>query len=259
MISILKKKVLSLFYYSINSPQRVNELQIQIRDCEWEAIEKYIQQNTFLDVGCGAGYAMYKAQQLGCVVRGIDPEPRSHGVGRKDSDFVVPIEHITQGFSEQLPYSNEEFETVYCSHVIEHVSDINQSLQEIVRVAKNDGIIIIGVPTATLAWIHWIFSFIFLTHIKIVNIFFSKVIHTDKTFWWELFIPISHSYPIAKTILHDIKNYRISKWRNEITKYMDVQEVIKPCLYMYPDYIQIFSMKKNSRWSSSVFFICKKK
>ena len=258
MKNSLKNIVQKIYNYPVNSPQRINKFQMQIRDYEWEAIEKFIEKGKFLDVGCGAGYSMYKAQLIGCEVFGIDPEPREHGVGRKDSDFIIPIENIIQGFSEQIPFSNEEFNTVFCSHVLEHVTDLPQSLKEIARVTKKDGIIILGVPTSTMAWINWISEFIFITHHKFVNIFFKKFITTGNTHWWELFIPVSHSYPLAKTSWYDIFNYRTKVWEKKIQNHIEIQQVIKPCLYPSPDYRQLFRMRKNVKYSSSVFFVCKK-
>jgi ubiquinone/menaquinone biosynthesis C-methylase UbiE len=168
----------------------------------------------------------------------------------------VPVENIAQGFSEQLPYENNQFNTVYSSHVLEHVTNMQQSLLEIKRVCKADGIIIIGVPTATMAWINWITQLVFTTHQKIVNTLFSPFINTGKTFWWEIFVPRSHSYPNKKTVIADICNYSTKKWKTHIEKEFEIQTIIKPCIYPYPEYRQLFKIQKNKRFSSSVFFVC---
>jgi ubiquinone/menaquinone biosynthesis C-methylase UbiE len=253
----MKQFLLNIYNYPLLTPEQTNANQKRARDCEWDAIEPYIQKGAFLDVGCGAGYSMYKAQQIGCEVFGIDPDPQGHGVGRRNSDFIVPIGTITQGFSEQLPYNDNTFNTVYTSHVLEHVTSIEQSLQEIKRVCKNDGIIIIGVPTATMAWINWFTQLMFTTHHKIVNTLFSPFINTGKTFWWEIFIPRSHSFPHKKTVISDIIHYSTKKWKSRIEKQFEIIHIIKPCLYPYPEYRQLFSLRKNKYCSSSVFFICK--
>ena len=257
MNSSVKKKILQLYNYFINSPNTTNVYQKIARDCEWDAIEPYIKIGKFLDVGCGAGYSMYKAQKIGCNVYGIDPDPSGHGVGRRESKFAIPIETILQGYSESLPFEDGMFDTVYSSHVLEHVSDINQSICEMKRVLKTDGIIIIGVPTAIMAWISFFTQLVCTTHQKIVNIFFRKIITTGNCFWWELFIPRSHSYPQSKTIMHDFINYQTNNWKIKIEKHLDIELIIKPCLYPYPEYKQFFSIKKERKISSSVFFICK--
>ncbi len=255
----MKQLLLKLYNYPLLSPAQTNANQKRARDCEWEAIADYIRIGTFLDIGCGAGYSMYKAQLMGCKVYGIDPDPRGHGVGRRESDFPVPIENIVQGFSEQLPYKDKTFSTVYTSHVLEHVANLERSLQEIHRVCKQDGIIIIGVPTASMAWINWITQLLLTTHHKIVNVLFRKAISTGKTFWWEIFVPRSHSYPQAKTVLSDISTYSTKTWKQHIEQKFTIQKIIKPCIYPYPEYRQLFKLRKNKKCSSSVFFICEKK
>lgn len=255
----MKQFLLKLYTYPLLTPEQTNANQKLARDCEWEAIEPYMQKGKFLDVGCGAGYSMYKAQQIGCNVFGIDPDPQGHGVGRRESEFIVPIENIRQGFSEELPYENNSFNTVYTSHVLEHVTSIPQSLQEIKRVCKGDGTIIIGVPTTTMAWINWVTQALFTTHQKIVNTFLSPFINTGKTFWWEIFVARSHSYPNKKTVIADICNYSTKKWKTHIEKDFEITTIIKPCIYPFPEYRQLFKLRKNKRCSSSVFFICKQK
>lgn len=255
----MKKFLLKLYYYPLLSPERTNVHQKNARDCEWKAIEPHIKKKIFLDVGCGAGYSMYKAQQIGCEVFGIDPDPHGHGVGRRNSEYTVPIENITQGFSENLPYNNQTFDTVYSSHVLEHVTNIQKSLQEMKRVCKPDGVIIIGVPTATMAWINWFTQLIFTTHHKIVNVLFCKFINTGKTFLWEIFVPRSHSYPNKQTVISDITEYSTKTWKKHIEKEFTIQTIIQPCLYPYPEYRQFFTLRKNKRYSSSIFFICKQK
>ena len=46
-----------------------------------------------------------------------------------------------------LPFPDESFDVVNASHVIEHLQNMTKALQEIERVTKPGGIIIIGVPT----------------------------------------------------------------------------------------------------------------
>ena len=51
-----------IIYSTISSPSKVEHFQQLIRDTEWKSFENYIPSNSsFLDVGCGAGYAMFRA------------------------------------------------------------------------------------------------------------------------------------------------------------------------------------------------------
>jgi ubiquinone/menaquinone biosynthesis C-methylase UbiE len=255
MIKIIKK----IFWFPFNSKNRINDLQSQIRLSEWQSFSDFIKsESLFLDVGCGAGHNLSLAQELkNCKVHGIDPNPGDHGVGRYNFDKESSLE-IIQGFAENLPFKNNIYDIVFCSHVLEHVNDERKSLSEINRVLKEDGIAIIGMPTATMAIINLFSSYLFTTHRNILftiksfgkNDFISRL----KT----VFVPASHSCPRASSIFYDINHYRVKKWKRLIEQEFEIIETIQPLLYPYPDYIQLFKMHKSKIGSSSVFFICKK-
>ena len=172
---------------------------------------------------------------------------------------MVKTVSIKQGFAEDLPYAKESFDVVYSSHVLEHVNSESKSLKEMKRVLKDDGILIIGMPTASMAILNYFSQLIFTTHIKIYefcrNIFSKNVLNN----FIEIFRIKSHSYPRAKSIWYDLFHYRTSQWKNTIKKEFKIKSVIKPCFYPYPDYLQFFKLHKNYFFSSSVFFICSKK
>ena len=252
----MKKFILKIYYCFVLSKENANFYQKMARDVEWDAVKQYIKEGLFLDVGCGAGYSMKKAQEeFNCICSGIDPNPSEHGVGRINSNYNVGIDNILFGKAEDIPFSDKYFDTVYSSHVLEHVDDINKSLQEMKRVMKDNGILIIGMPTATMAVINLITQVLFATHTKIVNLLFSKFINTGKIKWWEIFIPVSHSNT-SKTVISDIYNYRVKRWTAIIEQNFKIIKQIKPALYPYPEYRQLFKLRISKRISSSIFYIC---
>ena len=250
-------KILHKILYFGNLPaDKVNIHQKNIRDAEWEAVKKYIHPNSlFLDVGCGIGYNLQRAMKdFNCKCVGIDPDPGSRGV-RYDDDSKLDI-YI--GLAETLQFKDKKFDVVFSSHVLEHVSDKKLSLREMKRVLKDDGIIIIGVPTATMACIRLISMLLFTTHHRIAKVLLNPFIKDKGTRFIHMFFPPSHGNP-DKTILEDILEYRIVKWSSIISSELKVVDVVLPGLYFYPDYIiQLNSMKKSDKYSSSSFFICKK-
>lgn len=255
----MKQFLLRLYYFASLSKQEADRNQKEIRNVEWDAIKDSISKGgKFLDVGCGAGYAMRKAkEEFGCQCFGIDPDPGAHGVGRYDPNSPSGLD-IVQGFAESLPYADNEFDVVYCSHVLEHVNDEKKSLEEIKRVLKPGGTLIIGMPTAAMAWINFLSEILFTSHQRFVNVFFRPFIKVGKTDFINLFVPRSHSYPRAKTLLYDLRHYRVKNWKETVSGVFTVDKTLLPALYPYPQYWQLFSMKKNFRFSSSVFFICHK-
>jgi ubiquinone/menaquinone biosynthesis C-methylase UbiE len=254
----MKRFLLKIYNFAYLSKEKTDANQEKIRNVEWNAIKKYIPVNArFLDVGCGAGYAMQKAiDELKCESYGVDPDPGAHGVGRYNN--VNSQLNIIQAFSEKIPFPDNHFDIVYSSHVLEHVNDENQSLKEMKRVLKPNGTLIIGMPTATMAWIGLLSSWLFTTHQRFFNVIFKPFpfIKTGKTAFINLFIPESHSSNRAKTKLYDLKYYKINNWRKIVSTHLKIKKEIKPALYPYPEFIQLFRMKINHRLSSSVFFIC---
>lgn len=255
----MKKILLSIYHWPLLSKEKTNANQKKIRDTEWKAIAPFIISGNFLDVGCGAGYSMERAKsEAGCIVFGIDPEPGAHGVGRTGSNFHVEAGEIRKAFAENIPFESQMFETVYSSHVLEHVNSEEESLKEMNRVLKEDGVLIIGMPTASMALINALSSWIFTTHFKLVNLLLWPFIKTGKTRWWELFVPVSHSASNL-TVFYDFRHYRSSRWRQTIERTFDVEQELHPLLYPCPEYIQWFKPSVSKRFSSSVFFICRKK
>ena len=196
-----------------------------------------------------------------CEVFGIDPEPNAHGVGRNwnNTEQYRSKMNIEQGFGESLPYDNKKFDVIYSSHVLEHTNNEQKFLEEMKRVVKDDGTIIIGVPTATMAFINLISQLLFETHQRIINFVFSRLGLSSfpKISLKHLFLLNSHSFA-EKTICYDLKHYKVKRWQSLISKEFTIVETILPAVYPYPDYLQVFKLKKNKSCGSSAFFICKK-
>lgn len=256
----LKRFLSFIFWYPYSSRQKIEIYQERIRQLEWDAIKSFIPSNSvFLDVGCGSGYSLMKAHtELGCIVQGIDPAPGAHGVGRFTQDLWKE-RPILKGSAEMLPFQDGTFDVVYSSHVLEHVDSESKALQEMKRVLKPEGILIIGMPTAAMSWVALFSTWFFTTHINIY--YFIRSVGRKEMFnrFIRIVLPGSHSYPRSKYIFYDLFHYRISNWKTIVGTYFNIKKIITPGLYPYPDYLQWFPLVKRKRVSSSVFFICKEK
>jgi ubiquinone/menaquinone biosynthesis C-methylase UbiE len=250
----------NIFWYPFSSKNNIEKYQKQIRDIEWDSFKEYIPTNSnLLDVGCGSGDNLSRAaSELKCKTTGIDPAPGAHGVGRFTEDAMIKSE-IIQGNAENLPFENKTFDVVFCSHVLEHVNNEHKSLTEIARVTKENGTIIIGMPTASMTIIGLISHYLLTTHVNIL--FFIKHIGKKEMLnrFIHIFLPKSHSYPNHRFFFYDLHAYRVSRWTKLVNSEFSIKHTITPCLYPYPDYIQFFPKIKNKKFSSSVFFICTKK
>jgi len=251
----LKKILRTIYLWPLLPPDRVNYYQEKIRRTEWEAVKPFIKAHSaFLDVGCGAGNNLRAAaEELQCRVQGIDPQPGAHGVGRYSSRSLDSLP-VDTGTAEHLPYHDEQFDVVFSSHVLEHVTDVVQTLNEMSRVLKNDGTLIVGMPTSTMALTGLFTQIILTTHMRwhafLKNPSFSKMKF--------LLLPGSHS-EVNRTVLHDVMNYWAAKWESRLRGLFLIRERIFPALYPYPDFRQPFKLRKLRNTGSSVFFICSKK
>ena len=249
-----------LFWAPLATREQVETRQKIIRDLEWNALEAFIPANAqFLDVGCGAGYNMLLAKnEKKCQVKGIDPDPGAHGVGRYASAMDAQIaDDIQQGMAEALPFEDNSFDVVFSSHVLEHVQDREKSLEEMQRVVKPDGVIIVGMPTSTMAWLGLVAQWLFTTHIRLYNVFRGGASRPLLLRLKHLFLPPSHSFPESKTVLYDLVHYSPRAWRRLVASRLGVRKQVNGGLYCYPDFPQLLAPSSRSRNGSSVFFICK--
>ncbi len=91
-----------------------------------------------LEVGCGKGRFARIFAEEGAKVTGIDPSAALLEHARKilGADFI-------QTSATSLPFPNETFDLVYAVEVIEHLPFLKKSIQEMFRVLKPGGILIL--------------------------------------------------------------------------------------------------------------------
>jgi ubiquinone/menaquinone biosynthesis C-methylase UbiE len=95
----------------------------------------------FLDVGCGSGYYVRRAMELGCVPTGVDLSLHSCSMGATR----VPG-RLCQADAECLPFRNARFDLVFCQQLIEHVVFPERVLAEIARVMRPGGLLFLSAP-----------------------------------------------------------------------------------------------------------------
>jgi 2-polyprenyl-6-hydroxyphenyl methylase/3-demethylubiquinone-9 3-methyltransferase len=110
-------------------PGRLSWFDTQI---EWNGKE-------VLDLGCAGGFMAEALAERGATVTGIDPAEKAIEAARahaKESGLSIAYD---VGVGENLPYADQSFDAVVCVDVLEHVSDLNQVLSEVMRVLKPGG------------------------------------------------------------------------------------------------------------------------
>ena len=93
-----------------------------------------------LDFGCGVGDFLHYAQQKGCDVTGCDlsEDARKIASEKLGKTIVTPEEIFA------LPHSSFDIITMW--HVLEHIDDLQNQVEQLHRLLKNNGRLVIAVP-----------------------------------------------------------------------------------------------------------------
>ena len=121
-------------------------------------------EGTMLDLGCGEGRhifgVMEKFPDLKCI--GLDPHIESLDKAFEGLKFLESISNTTTNFlsgsAYSLPFSDDSFDLVVCSEVLEHLHDYKDAIKEINRVLKPGGQFLASVPAEFPEKICWLLS-----------------------------------------------------------------------------------------------------
>jgi ubiquinone/menaquinone biosynthesis C-methylase UbiE len=97
---------------------------------------------TVLDIGCSGGLFSTLAMGKGSRVIGMDVDLSS----LKAAKLSAPMADFALGSGEALPYRDETYDAVVMLDVLEHVPSERKTLDEVDRVLRPDGKLIISVP-----------------------------------------------------------------------------------------------------------------
>lgn len=147
-----------------------------------------------LDVGCGNALFTQWLRQRAAEVVGVDHTPRNCRQGRRE----YPELRLAASAGEHLPFADASFDCVVCSDTVEHVDDDQACIDELIRVLKPGGTLIVTMPQGGL--------FGFLDGENLVNLFFDGVRRLripkpggGRIFEKFRFRPHNH-YPLAKVL-----------------------------------------------------------
>ena len=117
---------------------RVHEMTDNSEAC-LKRIAEDITGASLCDVGCGTGYLLrYLRDRLPPAPRRmvgaeivIDQHPDNHGI------------EFYEAKAERLPFRDKEFDTVICTHVLEHILDLRAAISELRRITAQRLIIVV--------------------------------------------------------------------------------------------------------------------
>lgn len=116
---------------------RIQEETDNSRKCV-EQIISNVSGQSLCDVGCGTGYLL---NQISLHT----PIDRLVGVDFTEHEEWKSLHHIQflKGDILTLPFKNGEFDTVVCTHILEHILDIGAAIQELRRLYSDRLIIVV--------------------------------------------------------------------------------------------------------------------
>jgi SAM-dependent methyltransferase len=89
-----------------------------------------------LDVGCGNGWLL---AEIGSTY----PQMPLHGVDIVDAPRTPGSYTYVRGIIERLPFADGAFDTVVCTHTLEHLLDLDAAVAELLRVARRKIVVVV--------------------------------------------------------------------------------------------------------------------
>ena len=123
----------------------------RLKAFEIALIERDVRGKRWLDVGCGSGTLSRWLSGRGASVIGIDGSPEmvrtaqaaAQSLGSEGSIPQFQIANL-----ENLPFSDSSFDGVLCSSVLEYTNEPQLCLNEIARITKPGGTLLVSVPNS---------------------------------------------------------------------------------------------------------------
>jgi SAM-dependent methyltransferase len=88
-----------------------------------------------LDVGCGNGFLLR-------AIAAARSEARLTGCDIVSSETIPDVEHH-EALLPDLPYEDGEFDVVCCTHVLEHIIDLNAAARELMRITRDRLLVVV--------------------------------------------------------------------------------------------------------------------
>lgn len=157
----LEKKIFDYYlnYYknicSLKNPEKRATFRLKEEENEKKRLDRLEKElNLSLDnlkhfiVGAGTGgLAIALKEKYNCQVFGLEPDEKALEIIKEKcfSSNISP-ENFKKEYCEKISSPNNYFDIVHCYTVLEHVEDINKSLDEMIRIVKPGGKIYLNTP-----------------------------------------------------------------------------------------------------------------
>lgn len=129
----------STYYAELEGGRPTSHYDIYLKNL---GIEGQYKNQNFLDIACGVGHLLSRAEQKGFNCFGIDISDKAIAHAKKK----FPSFDLRVGVAEELPWEANTFDYLTCLGSLEHFLNQEAAIKEMIRVAKKDCKLLIMVP-----------------------------------------------------------------------------------------------------------------
>lgn len=122
-----------------------NQIEAAIHLNRYLTAKQYVAGKRVLDIACGEGYGSRLMKNWGAAsVVGVDVSEEALAVANRyfSGEGIIFMNHT----AEELPFENDSFDVIVSFETIEHLDHPERFLQEIARVVRFDGVVLISCP-----------------------------------------------------------------------------------------------------------------
>lgn len=151
-------------------------LGIQLKTCD----PAFSVPGRMLDLGCGTGWYLSEMRALGWEVHGVEISARAAELGRTRYGL-----NIFPGTLRSANFPSDFFHYIRANHSFEHISCPGETLDEIRRILRRDGKVLIGVPNVD-----------------------GLNARLFRQYWWYLGVPVHPFTYSALTLSHLLEQHK---------------------------------------------------
>jgi 2-polyprenyl-3-methyl-5-hydroxy-6-metoxy-1,4-benzoquinol methylase len=110
---------------------------------KFNLVNKYAASGTILDYGCGTGEFLAYCSTKGFHTTGLEPSPKARKFATERHKIAVFEK------TDQLANQSGKFNVITLWHVLEHIHDLNETIETLNQLLAPSGTLIVAVPNCT--------------------------------------------------------------------------------------------------------------
>jgi 2-polyprenyl-3-methyl-5-hydroxy-6-metoxy-1,4-benzoquinol methylase len=127
--------------HKISEESLIDKVYLKVRNININAKKKLLnklspQNNTLLDVGCGTGEFLEAMQKHGWTVAGMETAKEARDMANRENIKIF----------DDLKNITDKFDIITMWHVLEHIHDVPELMDNLNRLLADDGFLIVAVP-----------------------------------------------------------------------------------------------------------------